>query len=83
MREQVKDKSTGYPANFYGNYRPEDIPLLRRAAKETGFRIEVRDDAVDIYGHSVSGCVAVYVKGNTLRDRTPMGRRYRELKAEA
>lgn len=63
---------------LYGNYEPEDIPLLEQAATETGFEIEVRDDARDVHGQPVPGCVAVYVKGE-FRDRTPMGRRFREL----
>lgn len=66
---------------FYGNYKPEDILLLKQAAAETGFEIEVIDDARDVEGRPVAGCVAVYVKGE-FRDRSPMGRRYRELKAE-
>jgi len=66
---------------FYGNYKLEDVPVLEQAAVETGFEIEVRNDARDVIGRFVSGRVAVYVKGG-LKDRTPLGRRFRELKAE-
>lgn len=66
---------------FYGNYKPETIPLLKQAAAETGFEIEIRDDARDVKGRPVPDCVAVYVKGE-FRDRTPMGRRFQELRAE-
>lgn len=71
------------PPGFFGNYRPEDVPLLEPAAAETGFEIEIRDDAVDFEGHPVAGCVAAYVTEDVLRDRSPLGRRFRELKKRA
>ena len=66
-----------------GNYRPEWRALLEAAAQNTGFKVFVDDNASDMHGHPVPGCIAVWSRESASRDHGPFWREFLRLKQEA
>lgn len=61
------------------NIPVKNAELIRKAAKETGFDIEIRDDTQDDRGRSVLGCVSVWTNEPYGLDHGAFWRAYRRL----
>lgn len=76
FNEDTFNESDHIPSGFLSNILSEDAEFIRRAAKETGFKITV-------HASSVPGDVSVWTSEPIKRDHSPFWQAYRRLKEAA